>query len=257
MWLVVLKSSWKQNFILMTRYLFNMVSGVVTMYIVFLMLFFGAKAVGANTLNLGNTLEGLFTGYVVWMMVLIGYQDLAYSVTNQAQTGTLEQLYLSPVGYKWIAFFAQSFNSLMSLVWVIIVVALMVLTTGQKLNLDLVSIIPVFLAIYIQATGLGFALAGLALVYKRIQAFFQVVTFGVVALFFIPWSKFPWAKYLPFTMGRYLLQKIMINGLKLWHLGWPDISALLAATVLYLGFGVFCFCVAESKAKNKGLLGQY
>jgi hypothetical protein len=47
------------------------------------------------------------------------------------------------------------------------------------------------------------------------ESFFQIVTFAVVGLFMIPWSSYPWAEYLPFTMEQHLLQEIMINGMKI------------------------------------------
>ena len=64
-------------------------------------------------LDLGETLEGLFTGYIVWMIVLIGYQDLAYDAANQADRDL--ELYLSPLGYKWLALFTQSLNTVLNL----------------------------------------------------------------------------------------------------------------------------------------------
>ena len=51
MWLTALKASWRQNFIMATRYLFNMLSGIITMYIVFLLMFYGVKAVGAGAFD--------------------------------------------------------------------------------------------------------------------------------------------------------------------------------------------------------------
>lgn len=75
MWLTALKASWRQNFIMATRYLFNMLSGIITMYIVFLLMFYGVRAVGAGAFDLGSTLEGLFTGYIIWMIVIMGYQE--------------------------------------------------------------------------------------------------------------------------------------------------------------------------------------
>ncbi|HHY34243.1 MAG TPA: hypothetical protein GX510_01185 [Firmicutes bacterium] len=257
MWYTVLKSSWKQCYLLTVRYWFNMLSGVITLFIIFLMLFMGTKAVGAGAFNLGETLEGLFTGYVVWMVVMMGFQDLAWGVTNEAQTGTLEQLYLSPMGYKWIGVFMQSCNMLLNLVFMAVMVALMALLTGQSIHLDGVSLVPLFVATYLQANGLGFALAGLALIYKRIAAFFQVVQFAVIGLLVIPWNKFPWAKYLPFSMGRHLLQRVMIDGVRLWQLPLSQIAILLLVTVISLGLGLALFALAETKAKTKGLLGQY
>ncbi|MBE3519138.1 MAG: hypothetical protein IMW97_02420 [Firmicutes bacterium] len=257
MWYTVLKATWKQCYLHTVRYWFNMLSGVITLYIIFLMLFMGTKAIGAGAFNLGETLEGLFTGYVVWMIVLMGFQDLAWGITNEAQTGTLEQLYLSPVGYKWIGVFMQSCNMLLNLVLMAVIVILMALMTGQSVHLDVVSLVPLFIAAYLQANGLGFALAGLALIYKRISAFFQVVQFAVIGLLVLPWNRFPWAKYLPFTMARHLLQQVMMNGVRLWQFPLSHIGILLLVTAVSLGLGLALFSLAETKARARGLLGQY
>ena len=257
MWLIALKASWRQTFTLQIRYLFNFLSAIITMSLVFLLMFYGVRAVGAGALDLGGTLDGLFTGYIVWMIVLNGYQDLAFNVATEAQTGTLEQLYLSPVGYKWLAFFSGSLNALISLAMISVITAIMVLTTGQELHLDILSILPVYIGVYIQAYGLGFVLGGLALMFKRIQSFFQVVTFGVIGLFMIPWSKYPWAKYLPFTMGQHLLQEIMMEGMKFTQAPKGDLAVFAVATIAYFLAGLGVFSMAETKAKAMGLLGQY
>ncbi|HHY17244.1 MAG TPA: hypothetical protein GX524_04145 [Firmicutes bacterium] len=257
MWLTALKASWRQNFTLQTRYLFNLLSNIATMYLVFLLMFYGIRAVGAGAFNLGSTLEGLFTGYIVWMIAILGYQELAYNVSSEAQTGTLEQLYISPIGYKWLAFFEQSFNSVFHLGVVSLMVVIMMFTTGQKLNLDMLSILPVFVSVYLQACGLGFAFAGLALIFKRIQSVFQIVTFGVIGLFMIPWTRFPWAKYLPFTMSQHLLQRIMMKGMKLTAAPPGDLTVFLITAIVYFGAGLGLFTLAENKAKSRGLLGQY
>ena len=257
MWLTAFKATWRQTFQLTTRYLFNFVSAIITMVLVFLFMFYGVKGLGAGALDLGETLEGLFTGYIVWMIVLIGYQDLAYDAANQAQTGTLEQLYLSPLGYKWLALFTQSLNTVLNLALVCLTTAIMVLTTGQKLHLKVLSILPVFLGVYIQASGLGLALAGLALIFKRIQSFFQVVTFGVIGLFMIPWSRYPWAKYLPFTMGQHLLREVMMKGMKITRVHGTHLAVFGVVMVACFVAGLALFSLAEKKAKSSGLLGQY
>ncbi len=256
-WFTAFRASWRQAYKLAVSYMFNLVSSIITMCVVFLLMFYGVKAVGAGALSLGDTLGGLFTGYIAWMIAIIGYQDLAYNVTNEAQTGTLEQLYITPVGYKCLAFFTQTFNAILNLSVVLTVTAIMMLFTGQRLNLDILSLLPVFIAIYVQACGLGFALAGLALIFKRIQSVFQIVTFGVVGLFAVPWDVFPWAKYLPFTMGQHVMKKVMMENVRLAAVPFCDLGVLAVATVLYLAVGLGLFTLAENKAKSSGLLGQY
>lgn len=257
MWREGLKACWKFNYHMMGRYLFNTLSGLVTLYIVFALMFFGVKAVGAGGLNLGDTLEGLFAGYITWMLALMGSTDLAWNITGEAQTGTLEQLYLSPVGFPWLMLFNQSFNFIMNVATIAVIVGLMCLTTGQRVNLDIFSIMPVALSVYIQALGIGFILAGLALVYKRIQAFFQVVQFLIVGFFFIPFNKYPWARLLPLALGRKILQNILLDGKSLLAIGARENALLWLVTAGYLCIGVIGFKIGENAAKARGLLGQY
>lgn len=257
MWFTVLRSCWKQCYTLNLRYWFNTLSGIITLYIVFCMLFVGARSIGAGAFNLGETLEGLFTGYVVWMIILMGYQDLAWGITNEAQTGTLEQLYLSPLGYRWISIFTQSCNMLINLVSMGALVFLMSLMTKQRVHLDAPSLVPLAFATYLQAVGLGFSLGGLALVYKRVSAFFQVIQFAVIGLLVVPWNRYPWARYLPFSMARHLMQKVMMDGVRLWQLPARDLGILVLVTAASLGAGLALFSVGEARAKARGLLGQY
>ena len=199
MWLVVVRSCWVKAYKLMTRYLFNMISGFVTFYIVFALLFFGTKSIGGGVIDLGDTLEGIFAGYLTWMLAMMGSTELAWNVTSEAQTGTFEQQYLSPVGYRWIALFTESFNFVYNISLIFLIALVMAVTTGQKIHLHLGSTLPVMLSVYVQATGLGLALAGLALMYKRIQSFFQVVQFLMIGFLLVPWDRFPWARYLLFA----------------------------------------------------------
>jgi ABC-2 type transport system permease protein len=151
----------------------------------------------------------------------------------------------------------RNMAAVLAILFVAVIAVLMSLTTGQAIHLDLLSFVPATLAVYLQALGMGFVLAGLALVYKRIQAFFQIVQFALIGILFVPWGTFPWAKYLPLSMSRHILQDVLMDGLKLWQVGWGEISVLLVVTALYLSVGVTCFSIAETKARSKGLLGQY
>jgi len=257
MWLVVVRSCWVKAYKLMTRYLFNMISGFVTFYIVFALLFFGTNSIGGGVIDLGDTLEGIFAGYLTWLLAMMGSTELAWNVTSEAQTGTFEQQYLSPVGYRWIALFTESFNFVYNISLIFLIALVMAVTTGQKIHLHLGSTLPVMLSVYVQATGLGLALAGLALMYKRIQSFFQVVQFLMIGFLLVPWDRFPWAKYLPFAASQRLLQRIIMNGDRIWQLPASDLILVLCVTVLYVALGAAAGALAESKARERGVLGQY
>lgn len=81
------------------RYPLNTLSSLATLYIVFLILFTGARYAQGLGVNLfGEGLEGLVVGYLVWTFAIIAYSDLSWELMREAQQGTLEQLYMSPRG---------------------------------------------------------------------------------------------------------------------------------------------------------------
>jgi len=256
-WLIVLRAVWRKSALTWLSYWLNGLTGIVNYYIIFALLFFGAKSIGAGAPHLGNSLDTLFASYVAWMLAMAGCYDLAWNVMDEASTGTLEQLFLSPVGYKWVAFSTEMFNFLSTAVTVAIVVVSLVVTTGQTIHLDVLNVLPPMLAIYLQAVGLGFAIAGLALIQKRVQYPIQVVQFILAAFVLMPSTMFTWAKYLPLSMGKDMLQEVLMEGKSFWHLGSGSIVVVTAITALYMVVGLGCFSLAESAAKRRGLLGHY
>lgn len=99
-------------------------------------------------------------------------------------------------------------------------------------------------------------MAGLALVYKRIQAFFQILQFVFVALVALP-ADAPWGKALPLSLGTRLLGRAMADGETLATLPPLDLLALAGTAAFYLLVGVAVFRVFEGIAKDRGLLAHY
>ncbi len=88
---------------------------------------------------------------------------------------------MTPVGFRWAAFFETASTTVTNLIMSGVILAAMLLTTGRQLTIDLVTIVPLLLLATATAYGIGFAVAGLALVYKRIDAlllFFQWISAG-------------------------------------------------------------------------------
>ncbi|MEW6723508.1 MAG: ABC transporter permease [Bacillota bacterium] len=254
---VASKAIFYRNLVLMRSYFFNTISMLVTMYIVFLLMFYGAKAVGGASLSMGDTLEGLIVGYLVWMFAIMAYSDLSWSLTNEAQVGTLEQLYLSPAGFKWLSGMNLASNFLLNAVIAFVLLLGIMLTTGHWLRLDLISLLPLLVVTVLSAYGIGFAMGGLALIFKRIQSFFQILQFVFVAFIVLPWDRFPWAKYLPLAMGNVLTRRVMVEGTRLWQLPFSDLLVLAGTSLFYLAAGLVAFSTCERAAKDRGLLGHY
>ncbi len=247
----------RRTFVMFKSYSFNSISSLVTMYLVFCLMFFGAKAIGGPVLSSAQTLEAMVVGYFVWLLAVYSYSDLSWDITNEAQVGTLEQLYLSPVGYKWISCFVLVSNAILVYSLNIVFLLLMMVTTGKFLRLDLISLVPILVITVAGVYGIGYMLGGLALVYKRIQAFFQVMQFVLVAFLLAPVDRYVWAKLLPLAMGNHLAAEVMVRGKHLWQLPPADLLYLTASSAFYLALGLAVFTRCEKAAKKVGLLGQY
>ncbi len=251
----VMRAVFRQQIIMMRRYMFNTMSSMVTLYIVFMLLFFGVRAVGGAAVTTA-TLEGMVVGYALWMLSIMGYSDLAWGLIQEAQMGTLEKLYLSPLGFRWICGFRQLTGLIITLVMVTVLVGIIMLTTGVYLRLDLVSVLPLLLLGVLPAYGFGFMSAGLALIYKRIQSAFQILQFVFVGFMVAP-ASWPISAYLPLNMGNRLLNQVMVQGRRLWELDPSDIGTLVLVAAAYCGLGLALFGRMETVARDRGLLGHY
>lgn len=256
-YLIAMRAMITRNLINMRRYVFNTISMLVTFYIVFMLLFLGVRGIGGAALASGNTLEGLIVGYLLWMLSLSAYSDLAWDLNQEAQVGTLEQLYVSPIGFNWLNAFNLISGLVLSFVISGVLLVVMMLSTGKYLSVDLISVLPLMILSLLGVYGIGFAMGGLALIFKRIQAFFQIFQFVFVAFLALPLDRFPWAQFLPLTMGGHLLRQVMIHGTRLWELPASSVAVVVVTGVSYLAVGLAVFEWSARIAKRKGLLGHY
>src|SRR5690606_831386 len=111
---------------------------------------------------------------------------------TEATRGTLEQLYMTTTPAWYILLARMVATLLVNVVIISAMVALSMLTARQWLHLDLLAVAAILPAVLLGVIGLGFVVAGLAIVYKQIQALLQVVQFVFMAMAFVPLSAAPW-----------------------------------------------------------------
>ncbi len=249
----------KKNFLIIWRYPFNLAAGIISIMMIFLVIFYGAKFIGAGNPSFGNTLEGIVMGFMLWTFVIFAFSDLTWDFINEAQQGTLEQLYMSPLGFGWVsASYVLSFL-IINLTLTLGLFLLMMAITGQWLHLDFLSLIPLMLLTVWGVYGFGFAMGGLALVFKQVQAVFQIFQFVWIVLIMAPnvLDTMPWVKFLPVTWGVHLIGRVLIGGQSLFTMPIGDIAFLAAISGMYFLVGYAIFKRLEDVARNRGLLGHY
>lgn len=244
-----------KQLLLLIRYPLNLLAGLLTMYVFFAMIFFGGQAIAAEAI--ADNLEGLIIGFFLWTMAWVAFSDLTWNLTREAQWGTLEQLYMTIHGFEVVMLVKSVVNVLLSFLRGAIILVLMMLTTRTLLNVDVLTIVPLVAVGLFSVVGVGFVFGGLAIIYKRIESVFQILSFGLIAVIAAPAGSQPLLKLLPLTQCSYLLRRAMEDGVRLWEFAPAELGVLVANSAVYLLLGVGFFRLAQRRARKLGVMGHY
>lgn len=244
-----------KRFILMLRYPVNTISQYATLYLVFLVMFYGGSVIAPAAMT--ETLDGIIVGYLLWSLSIASYSGLSWNVTREAQWGTLEQLFMSPFGFGRVMAAKTIANVTESFVSGTTVLALMLLTTGRSLSLDPLTVLPIGLLAVAPAIGIGFIFGGLAIRFKRVENAFQLVQFAFIGLIAAPVAQYPLLKWVPLAQGSQLLQRAMRDGIALWEFPADELGVLVITAVGYLAIGYAIFGYCQRWARREGVMGHY
>lgn len=240
----------------MWRYLPNTLSLVVTFYAIFLMFFLGVQVLGTPESAATNT-QYVIVSTALWFLALMAMQGIGWEVTQEAMRGTLEQLYMSPMG-AWRILLARMIGRvLVNLIIIALMLLLSMATARQWLNLDLLTLAPVLLLTVVSMLGVGFMVAGLSLIFKQVEAFLQIAQFIFLALVAVPLTAAPWLELAPVVKGADMVRAVMVEGLVLGDFGALDWLSLSLNAAGYFALGILLYGRAERRAMDRGLLGQY
>jgi len=245
----------RKRYLLLVRYPVNTASQFLTVFAFFLAIFFAGSAVAGASLT--DSIDGIIVGFFLWTLATVAYSGLAWNVTREAQWGTLERLFMSPHGFGRVMGVKTSVNVAESFLWAAGMLVLMLATTGRRLAVDPLTVVPLGLLTLGSVVGIGFVFAGLALVYKRVENVFQLVQFGFIGLIGAPVEAVPALRALPLSHGSYLTRRAMADGVRLWAFPAWELALLAVTSVLYLLAGYAVFVLAQRRARREGLLGQY
>lgn len=244
----------EKHFTILKRYFLNTAGGVAVTYIMFALVFFGGRSAAPGTIN--NSLAGIIVGFFLWTMSFGAFQDPSQSLIEEAQWGTLEQLYMSPVRFTELLTYRIGFNLLVNLVTGLVMLVLMMVTTGKYLSVDLVTVIPLVVLSLCSAVGLGIGLGGVALVYKRVSNIFLIVQFLFIGALAAPSKPYVF-NLLPLALGNDLVRKSMEQGVRLWELPTTDLAVLVVKAVAYLAVGYLVMIKMVGVARERGVFGHY
>ena len=206
----------------------------------------------------------LFVGLAIFVYTYLHLQKMFWRLLAEIQSGTLEQTYLSPLP-SWVHVVGG--RVLAAIAETAIVVAVMFAVTSLmvrlELNWRLDALVPVALLI-LGAAGLALMIAGITLIWKRIQMLNDLV---LLAVFFfsgavLPRAEMPaWAEAVgtPLFMTHAVagVRTVMIDGNTLAWGGTGGLAWMLGTAVAWFVAGLAVFRVCERLAMRQGSLSHF
>ena len=249
-----LRCSWIQ----FRRYPFESIAQIVITSAIFYGLFLGAGYIADSNIQLGDRLDSIIIGYVLWILVNFVIANISGGLQIEAQTGTLEQLFLSRYGAVKIFLMRGLAYLTLEIINIIIILFIIILLTCSRLYFPAILVLP-FITVLLGAYGFAFIIGSIALLLKRVQQVLPLFLFPLLFLLTIPTETWEgtaglFAKFIPMTPGVGLLRDLMARRENL------NLITLVIAFIngiVYFAMGLFLFRVAEKEAKRRGILSGY
>ncbi|NJO40940.1 MAG: ABC transporter permease [Cyanobacteria bacterium RU_5_0] len=254
LFLAELKRSWIQ----LIRYASEIVATIVGTTIIFYGLFLSTRYIAGSGFQFGDRLDSIIIGYVLWALMIFILSDIAGGLQNEARTGTLEQLFLSPYGAINVFLMRAIASLLLNLAINLGILLAILLLTGSQLAFP-ITLFPPLLAVLLGAYGISFAMGSLALLLKQVQQLLSIFQFALLFLFTAPvetwtgvWQVLGYL--LPMAPGAGLLRDVMARN---QGLDGVVLTIALLNGAIYLSIGLMLFRWAEREAKRSGKLAGY
>lgn len=283
--LLVMKAELVRSFIIMRRYWFRTITGLVIGYGMLMVLIAGfiySRSGGEDALSRFDNptaATNFVLGFIIGMFAFGVVGMFTQGLQSMAATGVLEQLCMSPHGLA-INFMAQTLvGSVASIVSSGIMVYAVTWSVGGMLHWDVVPIVVLLILTFFNLVGFGFMVGGLVLVFKQVGQIAILVRMGLFALaifareeiFKQPWPFRLLLHLLPVTDAAIALKYVLIEGQQrvitiengepiiefqsvFTH---PSFFWLIVSCVLWTFIGLTVFRILEDYSRSKGTLGSY
>ncbi len=255
-WLVI--AEWRRMVVGLVRYPIDTIASTLTLFLVFAGLFYGARYITSSPIG-GGRLSTVVLGYTVWIVMMAATGDMAWSVQNEAQNGTLEQVMMVPWNAVWVFFVRAVMAIVGMLVPVGAVLVALLAMTHVHLAWRSAALVPMAMVIG-TAWGLGLLVAGVALLLKRVGQVLQIVQFLLLFVIVSPVAVLPgigWhlaAMAIPFAAQVFLLHGLLTSGATATIWLWVE---SLFNLLFMLASGILLFMGADRLARRQGILGHY
>lgn len=256
--LVILNEIYK-GLLVAWHYKFNIINEFITLGINFLGTAFLMNYGRTDLQEFGPAL----LGYIIWVYAYC-ILNVSYTLTLEGRSGTLEQMYMSPVHPAVIFIGSTTATLVTSTIMILIMIVILAVVCGISIPFHVVGV-PVVIITLLGLIGFGLGIAGTALLHKHVAGFVDLTS---TILFYVNGAMLPIDRYpaviksiaqtLPTTQGIIVLRKVVLEGESLLSTIYDgSLLVLILNSGIYFCCGLMLFLYCEKIAKKRGRLGQY
>ncbi|MBI4656825.1 MAG: hypothetical protein HY746_08800 [Elusimicrobia bacterium] len=252
----IFKAEFIAGFILTKRYWLNMAAGILNMFLFLVFIQLGIRSFGSGVSAefMSAKMEMLIIGFFSFSIIGVGMGSITSRLSDNAATGILEQTMLSPIGVVPVLFFGVLTQFVFALVLYLLLIPLSMLLCSHFFSVNILHLTFFSVMLWLASCGIGFALSGLTLIYKKTQNFNNLIQFLILTLMVIPSYPFNVFSLLPVSPQVAILNKVIVSH---QSVGSTWIIYTVLQSCIYFILGCAVFRVAEKYAKEKGIIGQY
>lgn len=260
-----LRLSWveiKRQFIFARNYAFQEVSGLAVLYIFFVGLFWSWNSHGSQGSSVHSSSDQLLLSYLLWTYAVSAISLLAFDITEEAQTGTLEQMALTPRDLlPWLVRCLGNF--VLQTCRAAILYCFIFVTTRVRLpDLSLLIVVAATITI-LGLYGMGLVIGAVTVVCKKTTHFVNIVHFflffftGIaIPLELLPKGLSTVASIIPLTHASSLLRQDN-TFLHMPSYGWEHSLLLCLTSLMWLTAGLVAFQLSFRLSRINGLFNKF
>ncbi|SHH95210.1 ABC-2 type transporter [Clostridium collagenovorans DSM 3089] len=246
-------------------YWFNLIFGNLNIFFLFLGIFYGFHDSSFSSKDLFTMLLSL----MIWYYGVHAIDLIALIIEEEKEEGTLEQIFMTQTNFTIVLMNRIIAQIIFDTIKGILVFSLCVITF--KIPIDFIVAVNwwwtllIFFTTLIGLYGIGYMVAGFALLYKRVSS--VAGAFSNILLFFtgiiIEVERLPiifqyLSKLLPLHWGMNVLQVLVNNNFNM-SIVIKDYNfpILIANVTIWIIIGLSIFTAMKKKALNQGTINQY
>jgi len=278
---LVMKAEIVNALIIMRRYWFRTIVGMVMGYGMLLVLIAGfivsrEEVEGAISGRFGDaeSATNFVLGFIIGMFAFGIVGMFTQGLQGMARTGVLEQLCLSPHGLVTNFLARSTVAAITTCISSSIMVWMVTLTVGGRLHFDVVALAPLFVLTFVNLLGFGFMMGGLVLIFKQVGQVAILIRMGLFALAIYAkeellhagWAMATLVHVLPIADASILLKWVLISNQGIEGDNYdnyvsvfqhPSMFFLVLSCIVWTTVGIACFKTMENWSRAKGTLGTY